>query len=545
MEDSQYQINNMMRFRLISDSLSYISFKTGNKTFDLFMNSILQAIIFTYVSSIITNLPFIYKKIQVYLRPIFIYSINLFDQLWYYVYNKSKIIEKKVDIMYITETKQINELYKAVYWYLSNTSDVDYINETYLQYSCDQKSIMSDSCDINKIIDQNKEKKIVFKNNDITYSYYSDIITVYGDKDRKKENYIITLKIKQNENSKEDILEEFCKFCASEYKFYLTGKVWIQQIYTNNRYEWKATPSNNYRKLDTIVLQNDIKNKIKNDLQLFLNSEEWYQHRDIPYTRGYLFYGHPGTGKTSMIKGLSLFSKRHIHYLMLNEVENDSQLIELVKSINFKETILVIEDIDAMLNVVKSRNLEQKSYEEFIGGKDKDKKMTKEEWEKFEQEKNKRSTITLSGLLNVIDGVFSCHGRVLIMTTNHPEILDSALIRPGRIDCKFSFNNCNIEQIGKLYEMFFNKELSELNRYQLGKIRKEYSPAHITSIFLRYRNNPDIALENLEHVNDTFETNKEPELSNNNLLLENEKHDCNGYINVPNIYKLNTDMTQI
>ena len=97
---------------------------------------------------------------------------------------------------------------------------------------------------------------------------------------------------------------------------------------------------------------------------MFLNSEEWYQHRDIPYTRGYLFYGHPGTGKTSMIKGLSLFSKRHIHYLMLNEVETDTQLVELIKSINYKETILVIEDIDAMLNVVKSRTMEQKSYEE-------------------------------------------------------------------------------------------------------------------------------------------------------------------------------------
>ena len=230
-----------------------------------------------------------------------------------------------------------------------------------------------------------------------------------------------------------------------------------------------------------------------------------------------------------MIKGLSLFSKRHIHYLMLNEIDTDTQLIELVKSINYKETILVIEDIDAMLNVVKSRAKEQKSYEEFINEKDMNKKMTREEWEKIEQEKNKRSTITLSGLLNVIDGLFSAHGRILIMTTNHPEILDAALIRPGRIDCKFLFDDCNIEQIGKLYEMFFNKELSEYNNYQLNKIKNKYSPAHITSIFLRYRNNPEIALDHLDN-DDKFDFNKEQE--------EFKERDCNDNFNVPSIYAL-------
>jgi len=521
------QINNLMQFKFINQAISYLNIKTGNRNIDLFITSIFQAFIFSYVSYIVAQFSFIPKKLQVYGR-IHIQQIKLLiSSIWYYIYNKPKIFEKKVDIMYITDTKQINELYKAVYWYISNTNDVDYINEKYLQYTCDQKSLMSDSCEINKIINQNSEKKLMYKNNEIIYSYYSDIITVYTDKDRKKENYIVTLKTKQCENSNEDILEDFCKFCANEYKFYLTGKVWTQQIYTNNRSEWKNSPSNNYRKLDTIILKNDLKNKIKNDLQLFLNSEEWYQHRDIPYTRGYLFYGHPGTGKTSMIKGLSLFSKRHIHYLMLNEIDNDSQLIELIKSINYKETILVIEDIDAMLNVVKSRNLEQKSYDEFIDEKDKNKKMTVDEWEKYEHNKNKRSTITLSCLLNVIDGLFSCHGRILIMTTNHPEILDDALIRPGRIDSKFLFDNCNTEQIGKLYEMFFNKELSELNKIQLSSITKEYSPAHITSIFLRYRNNPDIALEYLDYVD------------NENKESETEKSmDCHGDINVPTIYEL-------
>jgi ATP-dependent 26S proteasome regulatory subunit len=512
------QFNNMMKFKLINNALSYLTLNTGNKNIDLFLNGIVQTIIFSIISYLIANIMYIPNNIKLYIIPYYnkIYEILL--NIWYYYFNKSKIFEKRVDIMYITETKQINELYKAVFWYLSNTKDIDYINETYLQYTCDQKTLMSELCDINKIVNQHREKKIKFKNNEITYTHYNNIITVYTDKDRKKENYIVTLKVMQHENCNEDILEEFCKFCASEYKYYLTGKVWTQQIYTNKNNEWINTPSNNYRTLDTIILKNNIKNIIKEDMQLFLNSEEWYQHRDIPYTRGYLFHGHPGTGKTSMIKGLSLFGKRHIHYLMLNEVKNDTELIELVKSINYKETILVIEDIDAMINIVKSRESDKKTYQEYMDEKEKNKKMSVDEWEKIERQKHKKSTITLSGLLNVIDGLFTCHGRILIMSTNHPEILDSALIRPGRIDCKFLFDNCDIEQIGKLYEMFFNQELTENNKKQLEKIdiNKKYSPAQITSIFLRYRNNSDIVLE---HIDD-----------------ESKSIDCDGDINVPANY---------
>ena len=152
----------------------------------------------------------------------------------------------------------------------------------------------------------------------------------------------------------------------------------------------------------------------------------------------------------------------------------------------------------------------------------------------IEFEKRKKSSVTLSGLLNVIDGLFSNHGRILIMTTNHPEVLDSALIRPGRIDCKFLFDNCNVEQIGKIYEMFFNKELDDNNKVQLEKldINKNYSPAHITSIFLRYRNNSEIALEHLDDIDNEINTTPIDEIN----LSDYNEVDCNGDLNVPGEY---------
>ena len=144
--------NNLMQFKFINQAISYLNIRTGDRNIDLFITSIFQAIIFSYVSYIIAQFSFMPKKLQAYGR-VYIQQIKLIiSSIWYYIYNKPKIFEKKVDIMYITDTKQINELYKAVYWYISNTNDVDYINEQYLQYTCDQKSLMSDSCEINKII---------------------------------------------------------------------------------------------------------------------------------------------------------------------------------------------------------------------------------------------------------------------------------------------------------------------------------------------------------------------------------------------------------
>lgn len=67
----------------------------------------------------------------------------------------------------------------------------------------------------------------------------------------------------------------------------------------------------------------------------------------------------------------------------------------------------------------------------------------------------KNQTITLRGLLNVIDGVDECDGRILIITSNKPEILDDALIRAGRIDQKLHFDYCTHEQIQDMYKMYF------------------------------------------------------------------------------------------
>jgi ATP-dependent 26S proteasome regulatory subunit len=98
--------------------------------------------------------------------------------------------------------------------------------------------------------------------------------------------------------------------------------------------------------------------------------------------------------------------------------------------------------------------------------------------------------------LNAIDGVFNAHGRIMFMTTNKPEILDQALIRAGRCDVKKQFSFCDRKQVQELFHMFFEKEAPSV---QIDTIKQYmYSPAHISSVFMRYRNAPDQALSHLD-----------------------------------------------
>jgi AAA+ superfamily predicted ATPase len=517
---SMYNIQNMLQMytmnKFMSNGTSSV-LKTGNSDVDHLLGMALQMVLLGGVTMLMTQLGAVVGYIKQTNSIIISFIYGLF--LTIYRFLKQKLFRERkkyyrtVDIPYISDTRQINELYKAVFWFLTNDREIDYLHEPYLQFvfdkkiSVDTREAVKRNLSINKILSQQKSKKISFKNHDITYILSTELITVYSDKDRKRENYKVTLTAVIDEHEKTDVLDEFCQHCLTEYINNLTSSTWTQQIYTNSNGEWKSSPSNNTRKLDTIILKDGLKDEIKSDLQLFLNSEDWYKERDIPYSRGYLFYGYPGTGKTSMIKGMSMYCKRHIHFLMLSEVRSDGELIELLKKINYKETVLVIEDIDAMVDIVKDRdsdsNISNSETDDSSSDSSSFKKigdniiiMSGNQKQNGEQLQTQKSSLTLSGLLNAIDGVFTCHGRILIMTTNHPEILDTALIRPGRVDSKYLFSNCNKEQIKGLYEMFFNCSVDE---EKLKNIRNdEYSPAHITSVFLRYRNNHGNALEHLD-----------------------------------------------
>lgn len=171
------------------------------------------------------------------------------------------------------------------------------------------------------------------------------------------------------------------------------------------------------RPLQTVFMPADQKQRLVGDLGRFLASREVYRRRGVPWRRGYLLKGPPGTGKTTMIFALAGLHGRPIYVLNLNSLTGDNQLLGAFNGIE-RDGVVVIEDIDTLR---ASRDRAEPTAP-------KAKALVNQI--NIEEPKG----VTLSGLLNAIDGLAAREGRVLFITSNHAEKLDPALLRPGRID---------------------------------------------------------------------------------------------------------------
>lgn len=197
-----------------------------------------------------------------------------------------------------------------------------------------------------------------------------------------------------------------------------------------------ARPS---RPLSTVVLEQKQKEMFVDDIKDYLEpgTQKWYSDRGIPYRRGYLLHGPPGTGKSSLSFAAAGLLGLKIYVLSLaSKTLSDAGLASLFDALP-PRCVVLLEDIDT-INIAQSRAPTDAATET-------PKKPTTD----TSTEVNTR--VSLSGLLNVIDGVASPEGRVLILTTNHPEKLDAALIRPGRVDMKIEFKLAGEEAIAGLF----------------------------------------------------------------------------------------------
>jgi mitochondrial chaperone BCS1 len=187
------------------------------------------------------------------------------------------------------------------------------------------------------------------------------------------------------------------------------------------------------RLLESVLLEPGEKEHLLEDIAQFRSSKPRYQGLGIPYHRGYLFYGPPGTGKTSLVSALAAHFGLSIYTANLTEF-TDHSLMLAVNQVP-ANSVLLFEDIDCM----KSSQARA------------DAPATTD----AKQNTSSQNGVTLSGLLNVLDGFYAPTGVLFVMTTNHVEMLDHALLRPGRIDYRLYLGKASDRQKFELYRRFF------------------------------------------------------------------------------------------
>ncbi|CEJ83063.1 Putative Mitochondrial chaperone BCS1 [[Torrubiella] hemipterigena] len=199
-------------------------------------------------------------------------------------------------------------------------------------------------------------------------------------------------------------------------------------VYAARGMEW--APLGDPRKkrpLPSVVLDEGVKEGIVEDVQDFLSRQQWYVDRGIPYRRGYLLFGPPGSGKSSFIQALAGELDFGVAMVNLSEMGmTDDKLAYLLTKLP-KRSILLLEDADAAFV-----NRRQRDSDGYNG-----------------------ASVTFSGLLNALDGLAAGEERIAFLTTNHIDRLDPALIRPGRVDLMVRIGEASKFQASQMWDRFY------------------------------------------------------------------------------------------
>ncbi len=225
----------------------------------------------------------------------------------------------------------------------------------------------------------------------------------------KHESYMLTV-LGRRQSVARGLIEEIVKFGSKPSESI--------KIYSSRFGYWQSRGVGSPRKLDSVVLPRGQSEMILKDAIKFMNSADWYRSVGIPWHRGYLLSGKAGAGKTSLVSAIAGELKMDLYLLNISGSNmDDERLVGLMADVR-PGTIVLMEDVDCTFP---------------------DRDTSKE-----------AKGVTLSGLLNCLDGIQSREGCLIFMTSNYADKLDPALVRPGRVDVKLEFGYATLDQAMRL-----------------------------------------------------------------------------------------------
>lgn len=171
------------------------------------------------------------------------------------------------------------------------------------------------------------------------------------------------------------------------------------------RYDWES-----------VVMDANTRRMVRSDFELFFERESWFRQHNLPYRRGYLFWGPPGNGKTATLRVMAAHPFIQPYTLDLSDSEEKSaDVLHLFeKAAENTPALIILEDLDRAFPTEGKRTQER--------------------------------TVSFQTLLNCLDGVGSQDGVIVVATANDPTCLDAAILkRPGRFDRVVQYRNPDAE----------------------------------------------------------------------------------------------------
>ena len=465
-------------------------------------NEILDYLISIILISIIT---FIYQN-NLRLRNYIIYYINYF----FYSNNYSEIIIDAQTILYDRNGMKTNKLlyskiFQAITFYIKKIKPDNVFSKREADKSDKDSNPMFDifipDQDKSFILDKDKNIECIMR--------LIEDSNINNDKNEPKKNHIIKV-FSKNKNIKIYDLENFIEGCLKEYNNYLNSKTNKNQYYfsfidsENNGsiINYSERLFNSTRTFDTIFFED--KDKFLYNLNFFLNGKEWYLKKGIPYHFGILLHGFPGCGKTSLIKAILTHTKRHAFVIPLNRIKTCGELENIFyepeingREISMNDRIYIFEDIDCLTDIVNDRL--SKDIKNDININNEFELIYKLN-DNFKKTVDPDDKLNLSCLLNIFDGILEIPGRIIILTSNYPDRIDKALLRPGRIDINIELKKASNKIIKDILKSFY--DINDINDINIDENRELFE--NIPEYILTHAEIINICQKNIDNLNNAI-----------------------------------------